>query len=1241
MKRRFQTLTVTVCLFLTLFGITVFSACASPCEHDWIEKSVITPVGCTTDGQKQLECSKCQETKTESISATGHTGGEATCREKATCTVCGNKYGELNASNHTGEAEWAKTADKHIKKYTCCNATVVAEENHEFTNGVCSECEYACHHTGGTATCTDKAICENCDTGYGELNESNHTGEAEWAKTADKHVKKYTCCDAVAVAEENHEWADGVCSECEYVCAHTGGTATCTDKATCNVCGNKYGELNESNHTGEAEWTKTDDKHVKKYTCCNATVIAEENHEWAEGVCSECTYACTHTGGSADCKNKAVCEICGLSYGELDLAAHKGGTATCTDKATCNVCGNKYGELNDSNHMGEAAWTQTADKHVKKYTCCDAVVVAEENHEWVKGVCSECEYACQHTGGNANCKDKAVCEICGLSYGKLDFTTHTGGEATCTERAICSICERRYGDLDFDNHTEEPTWIMTETKHYSIYNCCNTDATTEADHSFLDGICTECGYEFVIDFEGDIVIGSEYYTGENVANINNSLNILRVNEDNSFTIYYVNVGGSGTIIYAEATGTAEYNSETGIYTLTYMNRIKEYGRLKDSLFEFCNEDGSPIDTVNKREGDGVTDVAITVRRGNTDYGYLDLAKNKNGKAMQTLYRDLLKIYEDFYGSNTDIAEKDGEYVLSTVNLNRYGISAEEAISVWKIFGLENPAYYYFRNTAHISDGKLILSVEGDYALASERAKYEADILDMIEECGALLSSNMSELHKVMAIHDYIIKKINYAYEDDGVTPEDAAWAHSIIGVSTVEEGVCEAYAKSFQLLCRYYGIEAITLSGYGGEPHAWNLARIEGKWYCFDLTWNDTGDNGKLSYDCFGLCYSNMNASRTHDMPKSFGLDYLYDIPAVSSMDIQLCTLYKNGESLGFCLSIDHAFSLMDDRDGEYEIVLFDYSYTGPLLLSNAMIKHYICTDNTPDVKKISISGSYKQSDSGYVTLTGLYCLNTNGLTVDTDFSIENMEFLTVCTSFPGIYLDDAKLILSGSNCESEVPFIGKLSENNTESEILLDAYIATIYSKVDVNRITCSEEALEQQANLYLRDTSYADYVSGPSLQVNTYGETVTIGEYRAVGAYPQIVLTNSKLVLGDISASDGAGRLVLSIIFGSLEEVSDIKITGEVDSSYPIVVRIDGRIKYQTTDKNGNVLDEWVEEADPLDIEEPFLHLNENVGFDNISFRFVKRTDNGGYDVDMTYAYVIDSEYNVVLRDNVEIQE
>lgn len=104
---------------------------------------------------------------------------------------------------------------------------------------------------------------------------------------------------------------------------HQGGTANCTEKATCSVCDEKYGDLDPNNHTGTEEWTSTPTNHEKKYSCCGAVTVPSTEHTWNDGKCTVCSYDCIHQGGTANCTEKATCEICDMSYGEIDSDNHK------------------------------------------------------------------------------------------------------------------------------------------------------------------------------------------------------------------------------------------------------------------------------------------------------------------------------------------------------------------------------------------------------------------------------------------------------------------------------------------------------------------------------------------------------------------------------------------------------------------------------------------------------------------------------------------------------------------------------------------------------------------------------------------------------------------------------------------------------------------------------------------------------------------------------------------------------
>ena len=172
--------------------------------------------------QHQVKCESCgYKTEWEN-----HTGGTATCTAKAVCSVCGESYGELAA--HVADSNYKYNGEGH---WTACATCGTPMSNQEA-------------HTGGTADCQHKAVCDVCGQPYGELNASNHTGGIRWVQTAETHQAFYLCCGAAAGAEANHSWNDeSVCTECGYGCAHTGGTATCTALAVCDICGHTYGDL--------------------------------------------------------------------------------------------------------------------------------------------------------------------------------------------------------------------------------------------------------------------------------------------------------------------------------------------------------------------------------------------------------------------------------------------------------------------------------------------------------------------------------------------------------------------------------------------------------------------------------------------------------------------------------------------------------------------------------------------------------------------------------------------------------------------------------------------------------------------------------------------------------------------------------------------------------------------------------------------------------------------------------------
>ena len=135
--------------------------------------------------------------------------------------------------------------------------------------------------------------------------------------TANKFAHNFT----VPQHDETQHW--NKCAWCDTTDAkikHTGGKATCTEQAVCEVCHSTYGELDGTNHVGG---TKIRNKKTK---------------------------SCTENGYTGD----TYCKGCGkkISSGTVISAdGHKGGTASCIDKAECEVCHEKYGEPDGNNHI--------------------------------------------------------------------------------------------------------------------------------------------------------------------------------------------------------------------------------------------------------------------------------------------------------------------------------------------------------------------------------------------------------------------------------------------------------------------------------------------------------------------------------------------------------------------------------------------------------------------------------------------------------------------------------------------------------------------------------------------------------------------------------------------------------------------------------------------------------------------------------------------------------------------------
>ena len=389
---------------------------------------------------------KCQNCQTDAgvIYLRAHTGSTETptCTTGKTCEKCHAKYDILGHDWGAWTPNYASNGT-HTRRCKRCNA----EET-----GSCS---------GGYATCDTLGMCNTCGGSY-------YGGHAwgEWSSAGNgTHTRSCT----------------NYCREVDTAKC-TGGKATCTTKAVCEVCDTEYGEKDPNNHDlahfrakaptcTEIGWDAYD-----RCIRCGYTTRKElpAQHDLKQHAAKAPT--CTEIGWNA----YETCSRCDYTtYAELpalnhDLVQHEAQAATCTKPGwnaydTCSRCDyTTYAELPALNHA-------LVNHDAQAPTCTKIGWNAYKT-------CSRCDYT-------------TYAEQPALNH---DFVQHEAKAPTCTEIGwdaydTCSRCDHTtYAELPALNHdyqavTVEPT---CETDGYTVFTCSRckdsytADPTDKLGHQF-------------------------------------------------------------------------------------------------------------------------------------------------------------------------------------------------------------------------------------------------------------------------------------------------------------------------------------------------------------------------------------------------------------------------------------------------------------------------------------------------------------------------------------------------------------------------------------------------------------------------------------------------------------------------------------------------------------------------------------------------------------------------------------
>lgn len=389
------------------------------------------------------ECQNCHNDGNVTLLQV-HTGGTQgpTCTKGKTCEKCGAEYDILGHDWGAWTPNYASNGT-HTRRCKRCNA----EET-----GSCS---------GGYATCDTLGMCNTCGGSY-------YGGHAwgEWSSAGNgTHTRRCT----------------NYCREVDTAKC-TGGKATCSAKAVCEVCGGEYGEKDSNNHDlvqHAAKAPTCTEKGWDAYEACkncNYTTYAElpAQHDFVYHKAKTATCKEIGWGAYKTCKNCDYTDYQEIPTLNHDLKQHAAKAPTCTEKGwnayeTCSRCDyTTYTELTALNH--------------------DLV-----QHEAQAATCTKPGWNAYETCSRLGCNYTTYQEIPALKH---DLVHHDAQAATCTEIGwdaydTCSRCDHTtYAELPALNHAlvnhDAKASTCTEIGWDAYKTCSRCDYTTYAEQPALN-----------------------------------------------------------------------------------------------------------------------------------------------------------------------------------------------------------------------------------------------------------------------------------------------------------------------------------------------------------------------------------------------------------------------------------------------------------------------------------------------------------------------------------------------------------------------------------------------------------------------------------------------------------------------------------------------------------------------------------------------------------------------------------
>lgn len=141
--------------------------------------------------------------------------------------------------------------------------------------------------------------------------------------------------------------------------------------------------------------------------------------------------------------------------------------------------------------------------------------------------------------------------------------------------------------------------------------------------------------------------------------------------------------------------------------------------------------------------------------------------------------------------------------------------------------------------SHYCDAYQAYSDSLNWLRVYEDTSYSEALTEFTAQYLAPIKSVSSQYDRVVKAHDLLCSLAAYDYSE--YFNKDRPQAHDLLGFMESRKVVCDGYAKTFQWMLYYLGIDSYEVVGKAtGEVHAWNKALLDGAWYNVDVCWDDS-----------------------------------------------------------------------------------------------------------------------------------------------------------------------------------------------------------------------------------------------------------------------------------------------------------------------------------------------------------------------------------------------------------------